>query len=119
MLLPQVRPADWREALAGAPQPCSRRQGLAAMAAEHAQPLPHHLAPLLLPALESLLGSLAASCLPLPPAAAATIDALRGDAGGLEPALQGLGAVAGAPTDCGEPGLLWHHQSSTPPAMMR
>ena len=38
---------DWRAALRDAPKPCSRRQGLDALLADAARPLPAHLAPVL------------------------------------------------------------------------
>lgn len=66
----QVRACDWREALAAAPEPCSRRQGLAALAADTARPMPARLMPVLLPGLAAALKVLHCSNLPLPVAAA-------------------------------------------------
>lgn len=66
----QVQACDWREALAAAPEPCSRRQGLAALAADAARPLSACYAPALLPSLAAALRVLHASRLPLPAAAA-------------------------------------------------
>lgn len=66
----RVRASDWREALAAAPEPCSRRQGLAALAADSAGPMPALLAPALLPGLAAALRVLHASGLPLSNAAA-------------------------------------------------
>lgn len=65
-----VRASDWREALAAAPEPCSRRQGLASLAADAAAPMQALLAPALLPSLAAALRVLHASGLPLPTAAA-------------------------------------------------
>lgn len=62
----EVRAADWREALKQAPEPCARRQGLAALSARAAAPLPARLAPVLAPALAALLAALRASGVPLP-----------------------------------------------------
>ena len=50
-----VRACDWREALASAPEACTRRDSLAALSADAAQPLPAALAPALLPACASAL----------------------------------------------------------------
>ena len=50
-----VRACDWREALASAPEACARRDSLAALSADAAQPLPAALAPALLPACASAL----------------------------------------------------------------
>ena len=50
-----VRACDWREALASAPKACARRDSLAALSADAAQPLPAALAPALLPACASAL----------------------------------------------------------------
>ena len=50
-----VRACDWREALASAPEACTRRDSLAALSADAAQPLPAALAPVLLPACASAL----------------------------------------------------------------
>ena len=66
----RVQASDWREALAAAPEPCSRRQGLAALAADATRPLPACYAPALLPSLAAALQVLQASRLPLPAAAA-------------------------------------------------
>lgn len=61
-----VRAADWREALEQAPEPCARRQGLAALSAEAPRPMPGWLLRPLLPNLARLLAALHASGLPLP-----------------------------------------------------
>lgn len=50
-----VHACDWREALASAPEACARRDSLAALSADAAQPLPAALAPALLPACASAL----------------------------------------------------------------
>ena len=60
-----VRAADWREALCLAPQPCARRQGLAALCAEASKPLPARLLPPLAPVLARMLAALHCSRLPL------------------------------------------------------
>lgn len=65
-----VQPCDWREALAGAPPPCSRRHGMAALEAEAAAPLQQYALPLLEQPLGQLLAALDAADLPLPPPAA-------------------------------------------------
>jgi hypothetical protein len=95
----RVEARDWEEALAAAPAPCSRRDGLAGLVAEAARPLRHHAAPLLLPPLRRLLRALGDSSLPLPPAAAAAVAAAAapGPPADLEAALLELGAVAPVP----------------------
>ena len=50
-----VRACDWRKALASAPEACARRDSLAVLSADAAQPLPAALAPALLPACASAL----------------------------------------------------------------
>jgi hypothetical protein len=60
-----VRAADWREALGLAPQPCARRQGLAALSAEAPRPLPARLLPALAPVLARLLAAVHQSGVPL------------------------------------------------------
>jgi hypothetical protein len=82
-----VRAADWRNALLAAAEPCSRRQGLSALSAAAARPMPRHLVPVLLPALARLLQVLHSSGLPLPPEAAcsAALAADKGNRGRREP----------------------------------
>jgi hypothetical protein len=67
----EVQANDWKEALAAAPPPCSRRNGMAALAAEAAAPLQQHVLPLLAQPLARVLAALEAADLPLPPPAAA------------------------------------------------
>ncbi len=83
----RVQACDWREALATAPEPCSRRQGLAALAADAARPLSACYAPALLPSLAAALQVLHASRLPLPAAAAsaAASAAVQSSSQSLEP----------------------------------
>lgn len=78
----EVQACDWREALAGAPPPCSRRHGLAALAAEAAAPLQAHELPLLAQPLQQLLAALDAADLPLPPPAAEAARAATAAAAG-------------------------------------
>ena len=108
-LCTQVESRDWRVALSTASKPCSQRQGLRAMAAEAAKPLPYHLAPLLLKPLATLLQQLHSSCLPLPHipvavAAAAVSRVCEDDNTLLEGILQRLGAVERSTLDCKEGG---------------
>lgn len=81
----EVQACDWREALASAPPPCSRRHGLAALAAEAAAPLQPHEHPLLAQPLQQLLAALDAADLPLPPLAAEAAAAAAGVAAGDAP----------------------------------
>lgn len=81
----EVQACDWREALASAPPPCSRRHGLAALAAEAAAPLQAHELPLLAQPLQQLLAALDAADLPLPPLAAEAAAAAAGVAAGDAP----------------------------------
>ena len=60
----RVKAVDWRTALAGAPLPCSARANLSALSSGHARALPHHLVPLVLPALVTVLRCIAAAQLP-------------------------------------------------------
>ncbi|KAL4856200.1 putative AAA domain-containing protein [Chlorella vulgaris] len=74
----QIGASDWQEALASAPPPCSRRAGMAALAAEAAAPLQQHTLPLLARPLSQLLAALDAADVPLPaPAAAACVAAVQ------------------------------------------
>ena len=97
----QVRLSDWRTALSRAPPPCSRRQGMSALAAASASPLPYHLAPLLLPALHRSILAVHESCMSLTASvatattAAAALD--RGRLEELETRLREAGAVHGPP----------------------
>lgn len=106
-LCTQVESRDWRAALSTASKPCSQRQGLRAMEAEAARPLPYHLAPLLLKPLATLLRQLHSSCLPLPHipvaiAAAAVCRVGEDDNAQLEGILQKLGAVERSTLDAKE-----------------
>ena len=92
----QVKLCDWRTALAQAPAPCSSRQGMASVAADYAHAMPHHLQPLLLPALAASLSALHSAGLPLPPNAAAA--AKLAAAGNLE----AVGGWFGSGGDVGE-----------------
>uniref|UniRef100_A0A061QYW7 Putative yta7-like atpase n=1 Tax=Tetraselmis sp. GSL018 TaxID=582737 RepID=A0A061QYW7_9CHLO len=56
-----VLESDWAAALGNAPPPCSLRQGLAVMSADLCRPIPHHLAPALLPPLSAALSHIHAS----------------------------------------------------------
>ncbi|CAK0741288.1 hypothetical protein CVIRNUC_001313 [Coccomyxa viridis] len=70
-----VRACDWRKALASAPEACARRDSLAVLSADAAQPLPAALAPALLPACASALQILQRSGVPLPAPASSAADA--------------------------------------------
>ncbi len=105
----EVQAHDWREALAAAPPPCSRRHGLSALAAEAATPLQQQELPLVAGALKQLLAAMHAADLPLPPAAAAAAQAASTDAqAGSVPAEEwaSAGAAAAGPSvqRLGEPG---------------
>jgi len=60
----KVKAVDWQAALAAAPLPCSARQNISALSSGHAQAMPHHMAPLLLPSLTTALRCVASAQLP-------------------------------------------------------
>lgn len=113
----EVQPCDWREALAAAPPPCSRRHGMAALAAEAATPLQQHALPLLARPLAQLLTALHAADLPVPPpaaeaASAATAAAAARAGGGEREAERHDGQLQAAL----EPLLLRHGALLPPPS---
>ena len=105
----QVQACDWREALASAPPPCSRRHGMAALAAEAAAPLQAHELPLLVQPLQQLLAALDAADLPLPPPAAeAAWAATAAAAGGAASSCDQQQSLSGKPASDLEAALLRH-----------
>ena len=70
----QVLPQDWQGALTSSPAPSSLRSGWACLAPAAEDPVPHPLAPLLLPALARALCALRRQAWPLPPAASLAAD---------------------------------------------
>ncbi|KAL4451600.1 hypothetical protein ABPG75_007262 [Micractinium tetrahymenae] len=105
----EVQASDWREALAAAPPPCSRRHGLSALAAGAATPLQQQELPLVSEPLQRLLAALHAADLPLPPpAAAAARAAAAASQAGAQPAAAAA-AAGGAGSNMQQPS----DQSST------
>ncbi len=60
----KVKAVDWQAALAAAPRPCSARQNISALSSGHAQAMPHHMVPGLLPALTTALRCITSAQLP-------------------------------------------------------
>ena len=76
----KVKAVDWQAALAAAPRPCSARQNISALSSGHAQAMPHHMVPGLLPALTTALRCITSAQLPWQgPIASALAAAGEGD----------------------------------------